>query len=300
MIRTKDLLQRDPLRHAAGSMPAVPALIRPRPFEGDFGPFVEVERQGGSADGLIAIERFAPQPAGICVENPTLRLCRHLDRPLRFMRKARGGRLGGEFIAPGQHFVFAGGSEAVFSWEEGFRALSITVSAEALRSATGFELPPVQVRGEDAVLERLTSLALIDAMEGFPRGPLFAEGLALAAAAHLVGCGTGGRVPVPPGTRNTLSVSQLRTLRELIEAKLPERPTLQELAAAVEYPAPRLGGAFRRSTGMSLWAYAAGRRLELAERLLLVPGASLGSVASQAGYSSQAHMTTGLSASCGA
>jgi AraC family transcriptional regulator len=208
------------------------------------------------------------------------------------MRKARGGRLGGEFIAPGQHFVFASETEAVFSWEEGFRTLSITVSAEALRSVAGIALPPVQVRGEDVVLERLTSLALIDAMEGFPRGPLFAEGLALAAAAHLVGCGVEGRLPVPPGARNTLSVGQLRTLRELIEATLPGRPRLAELAAAVDYPAPRLSAAFRRSTGTSLWAYVAGRRLELAERLLLAPGASLGNVASQAGYSSQAHMTT--------
>jgi len=40
------------------------------------------------------------------------------------------------------------------------------------------------------VLERLTALLLLDAGEGFPRGEPFAEGVALAVAAHPAGCGS--------------------------------------------------------------------------------------------------------------
>lgn len=83
-------------------MPHLPALIRPRPFEGEFGPFATVERQGGAAGVLVALERFSAQPGGVEVANPALRICRHLDAPLGFLRQVRGGARAEEFIAPGQ------------------------------------------------------------------------------------------------------------------------------------------------------------------------------------------------------
>lgn len=271
----------------------MPALIRPRPFEGDFGPFATAESRLAGAGVLLAIERFAPQPARVAVENPVLRICRHLDRPLRFEREGQGGRPGAEFIAPGQHFVFGAGAQGRFAWQEGFRTLSLTVT-DALLRAMEVPLPEqgITVCPDDPVLERLTALALLEAVEGFPRGALFAEGLGLAAAAHLIGCAGEGRRPQPPGGRDALGVAQLRAVREAVEARLPARPGLQELAAAAGWPAHRLGAAFRRSTGVSLWDYVAGRRLALAEELLRDPSLGLGAVAIRAGYSSQAHMTT--------
>jgi AraC-like DNA-binding protein len=274
-------------------MPHLPALIRPRPFEGEFGPFAIAERQGGGGGVLVALERFSAQPGGVEVANPALRICRHLDAPLGFLRQARGGPRVAEFIAPGQHFVFAAGAEARFAWDQPFRALSLTVEDSVLRGAE-LILPPggVTVCAEDPVLERLTSLALLDAEEGFPRGALFAEGLALAAAAHLAGCGAGGRAPLPPGTRAALGAAQLRAVKEAVEAALPGKPTLAALAEAARHPPHRLGAAFRRSTGMAIWDYVATRRLALAEGLLRDLALPLGAVAFRAGYSSQAHMTT--------
>jgi AraC-like DNA-binding protein len=274
-------------------MPPLPALIRPRPFEGEFGPFVTVERSGGREGVLVAVERFAAQPGGVQVANPALRICRHLDAPLRFQRQARGTQRVEEFIAPGQHFVFGAEVEARFAWDTPFRTLSLTIGPELLRQAE--PLWPeggVTICAEDPVLEHLTALALLDAEEGFPRGELFAEGLGLAAAAHLMGCGSGGRRPLPPGGRNLLGVAQLRALREAVEATLPDKPSLASLSEAARHPAHRLGAAFRRSTGMALWDYVASRRLALAETLLRDPTLSLGAVAFRAGYSSQAHLTT--------
>ena len=274
-------------------MPHLPTLIRPRPFDGEFGPFATVERRSGTGGVLVALERFSPQPGGVEVANPALRICRHLDAPLGFMRQARGGARVSDFIAPGQHFIFAAGAEARFAWEAPFRTLSLTVEASLLRQAE-LLLPDggVTICAEDPVLERLTSLALLDAEEGFPRGSLFAEGLALAAAAHLAGCGAGGRALLPPGTRATLGVAQLRAVKEAVETALPEKLTVATLAEAARYPPHRFGTAFRRSTGMAIWDYVATRRLALAETLLRDPALSLGAVAFRAGYSSQAHMTT--------
>jgi AraC-like DNA-binding protein len=273
-------------------MPRTP-LVEPLPFEGDFGPFAWAEASGGSAQVLLAIERFRPQPEGIAVRNGALRICRHLDAPLRFSRRARGGRFAPEFIAPGQHFVFGAASEAQFAWASGFRTLSFTIEAQLLAPLDGAgPEDAVSVRAEDPVLERLTALALLDAEQGFPRGPLFAEGLGLALAAHLAACGAEGRQGALPAARDTLGPGQLRALREAVEAALPGRVALAALAEAADHPAHRLGGAFRRATGASLWDYVAERRLARAEALLRDSSLSIGQAALRAGYSSQAHLTT--------
>jgi AraC-like DNA-binding protein len=273
-------------------MTASPAIVRPRPFERDFGPFVEVEAASGDA-ALLAVERFRPQPGGVSVANPVLRICRHLDAPLRFSHRARGGRFTPEFIGPGQHFLFTAESEAQFAWSEPFRTFSLSIAPTLLREfEPGTAGGGVRVSAEDPVLERLTGLAWLDAQEGFVRGPLFAEGVALAVAAHLAACDREGRGAAPPAARGTLSVAQLRAVREAVEAALPGRVQLQALAEAADHPAHRLGGAFRRTTGRSLWDYASERRIALAETLLRNPELSLAAVAVRAGYSSQAHMTT--------
>jgi len=267
-----------------------PRLIRPSPFERDFGPFVTAEATGGSAQVMVAIERFAPQPQGVSVQNPALRICRHLDAPLSFSRRMRGGRFGSSLIAPGQFFLFGAESEAQFSWASGFRTLSFTIMPGLLDDLPreGGGQDALRVRGEDAVLERLTALALLDAQPGFPRGPLFAEGIGLALAAHLAACGVDGR----RGAGRALSPRALAIVRDAIEAALPGRIGLAELAAASGHPAYRLGADFRRATGRSLWDYAAERRLARVEALLREGDLPLGTVAARVGYSSQAHMTT--------
>lgn len=269
---------------------ALPAIIRPRPFDRDFGPFAEAERLGGGDGVVLAVERFSAQPSAITVENPALRICRHLDRPLTFAAGAR--RAPGFFIAPGQHFLFGAGVAERFAWEASFRTLSVTITDALLRGSDLAVLSSgVTVRADDPVLERLTALALLEAEDGFPRGALFSEALGLAIAAHLAACGRDGR-PLEPGARGALTARQLQRVRETIEATLPERPTLLELARAAGVSPQRLGGAFRAATGSSLWDYVAGRRAAIAERLLRDPAIPLASVAVRAGYSSQAHMAT--------
>jgi AraC-like DNA-binding protein len=266
-----------------------PPIIHPRPFDRDFGPFVQADRMGGGAGVMLAIERFSAQPDAVTVANPALRVCRHLDRPLSFAAgAARGRRL---YIAPGQHFVFGAGAQQRFAWQDPFRTLSITMTDDFLREV---QLPApaggVAVRAVDAVLDRLTALVLLEAEEGFPRGEVFAEALGLAIAAHLAACGRTGRMVAP--ARGALTPRQLRIVREAVEGILPERPRLAELAAIAGIPPQRLGAAFRAATGTSLWDYVAGRRAAFAERLMRDPLITLASVAVRAGYASQAHMTT--------
>lgn len=267
-----------------------PALIRPRPFERDFGPFVAAEALGGSQQVMVAIERFAPQPTGVSVQNQALRICLHLDAPLSFAHRQRAGRFSAARIAPGQFFLFGSQSEALFSWASAFRTLSFTFAPDllAVLPRRGPHLEGVRIRGGDRVLERLAALALLDAQQGFPRGPLFAEGVGLALAAQLAAFGSDDRTRLA----RPLTPRAVEAVREAIEAALPGRVGLLDLAEASGHPVHRLGADFRHATGQSLAAFAAERRLARAEALLGGTGLTLGEVAARVGYSSQAHMTT--------
>ncbi|MFL6122886.1 AraC family transcriptional regulator [Actinophytocola sp.] len=79
-------------------------------------------------------------------------------------------------------------------------------------------------------------------------------------------------------------------LRDLLDARLPDTPTLDEAAAELEVHPVSLVRAFSREFGIPPHRYVTGRRLELARRHLLAnhPAAE---AATLAGFYDQAHLT---------
>jgi AraC-like DNA-binding protein len=91
--------------------------------------------------------------------------------------------------------------------------------------------------------------------------------------------------PPPPAT-----VSVARRLRDLLDAGLPETPSLDGAAALLEVHPVSLVRAFSREFGIPPHRYVTGRRLELARRHLLA-GHPAAEAATMAGFYDQAHLT---------
>jgi len=91
--------------------------------------------------------------------------------------------------------------------------------------------------------------------------------------------------PPPPA-----KVSVAHRLRDLLDARLPETPTLDEAAAVLDVHPVSLVRAFSREFGIPPHRYVTGRRLELARRHLL-GGRPPAEAATLAGFYDQAHLT---------
>jgi len=120
---------------------------------------------------------------------------------------------------------------------------------------------------------------------GAPGGALFAETIAVALAAQLVGL-----PKTMPHMRGGLSAAQLRRLFDFIEASLDQPLTVAALAREAGASSSHLRHWFKQATGMTVHRYVVRRRVERA-RLLLVEGAlSASEVASASGFAHQSHM----------
>lgn len=97
-----------------------------------------------------------------------------------------------------------------------------------------------------------------------------------------------GRVSEPPATRAT---AWLRTACDLMHERVPDHPSLTELAAAVGRHPAHVARAFRREHGVTVAEYSRSLRLEWARAQLALGDAPLARVAIDAGFSDQSHFT---------
>ena len=137
----------------------------------------------------------------------------------------------------------------------------------------------------DPRIEHIAWALEADRAAAQPSGPLYAESLGLALAAHLLGSYAAPQVP-----RRGLSRPQLARVTDYIEAHLDRELSLERLAAVAGLSASHLKTQFKRSTGLPLHRYVVQRRVERARRLLQQGELSAGQVALEAGFSHQSHM----------
>jgi AraC family transcriptional regulator len=83
----------------------------------------------------------------------------------------------------------------------------------------------------------------------------------------------------------------LSTARELLDARVPELPSLTELAALVGRHPTHVARAFRREYGVTVAEYARSLRLDWAAAQLQLDGAPLARIAADAGFADQSHFT---------
>lgn len=120
-----------------------------------------------------------------------------------------------------------------------------------------------------------------------PRGALYADTLADAAAGYLVR--RHARRHVAPRSGARLPKPVLRRVLEYIESGLGTALTLDELARVAGLSRPHFNRCFVGAMGMPAYRYVQQRRLELARALLARSRLSLAQVALACGFSSQAH-----------
>jgi len=97
-----------------------------------------------------------------------------------------------------------------------------------------------------------------------------------------------GRVSDPAPARAT---GWLRAACELMHERVPEHPSLTELAAAVGRHPTHVARAFRREHGVTVAEYSRSLRLEWARTQLALGDTPLSRIAIDAGFSDQSHFT---------
>lgn len=96
------------------------------------------------------------------------------------------------------------------------------------------------------------------------------------------------RAPEEPAPKAT---EWLRTARDLMHERVPDHPSLVELATAVGRHPTHVARAFRREYGVTLAEYSRALRLDWARMQISVGEAPLARIAIDAGFADQSHFT---------
>ena len=205
-----------------------------------------------------------------------------------------GGRVAftGFLYARGDIDIFPAGLSDIWEEYDASTSLVVRLSPALLhRAAEDMGLDPERAGLEprhqfrDSQIEHIAWALDAERNAGNPSGRLYAEGLGMALAVHLL-----GRHATPSRLRSGLSTSQLRRVTAFIEENLDRNLSLTRLAGVAGVSASHLKTLFRRSTGLPVHEYVIRRRVERAKALLVRGELPAGQVALEAGFAHQSHM----------
>lgn len=216
------------------------------------------------------------------------------DHRIRLQTTAASG------ICEGKRFAYSAGeldllpAGSAAQWEEDSDSASVilrfppsllqrTAEDLGLDSARIGLAPRHQLR--DPQIEHIAWALHADREAGHPGGPIFAESLGMALAAHLV-----ARHRTPQTSLRGLSKTQLQRVTDYVETHLDQNLTMACLAAVAGISASHLKTLFKRSTGLPVHAYVVRRRVERARTLLLRREMPTTQIALEAGFAHQSHM----------
>ena len=163
------------------------------------------------------------------------------------------------------------------------------------RTAQEMGLPGTEIVGGAEINDpRLRHLGLAlreEARSGGASGPLFAQCLATALAAHLVtqysAVTRAAALKKPAGG---FSASQLRRVTEYVQDNLSGTLTLAEIAAVAEVSAFHFARQYKQATGETVHQFVLRSRVDAAAQLLRRNTLSVGQVAAEVGFAQQSHL----------
>jgi AraC family transcriptional regulator len=123
---------------------------------------------------------------------------------------------------------------------------------------------------------------------GFPSGRLFLDSVEQAMAVALVN-GHAVRHRAVQVYRGGLGSARLRTIQELVHAKMDDDLSLGEMAQAVGLSTAHFARMFRKSTGETPHQFVLRQRLERAKAMLRTPNARVLDIAIACGFKTQQH-----------
>jgi AraC family transcriptional regulator len=180
--------------------------------------------------------------------------------------------------------------------------LTMSISEAALIAASDGAGGKVQLRAEPELMDlRLRTLAMavdVERTEGFPSGRLFLDSVEQAIAIALV-VGYAERDYSVRTYRGGLAPARLRTVKELVHAKLEDDLTLSELAESVGLSTAHFSEMFRRSTGETPHQFVLRYRIERAKEMLRAPETRILDVALACGFKTQQHFARVFRWNCG-
>ena len=150
----------------------------------------------------------------------------------------------------------------------------------------------------DVRLAALARAVNAERIEGFPSGRLFLDSIEQAIAAALVDAFEGRNRSVPQ-LRGGLGPARLRTIKELVHAKVEDELTLIEMAQSVELSPAHFSRMFRKSTGETPHQFVLRNRIERAKEMLRAPAARVLDVAVACGFKTQQHFARVFRHVCG-
>ena len=150
----------------------------------------------------------------------------------------------------------------------------------------------------DERLAGLMGAVNAERIAGFPSGRLFLDSVEQALAAAIVDAYTRRSLSVPP-YRGGLGPARLRTINELVHAKMEDELTLSEMAQTVELSPAHFSRMFRKSTGETPHQFVLRNRIERAKEMLRAPEARVLDVAVACGFKTQQHFARVFRHVCG-
>ena len=151
----------------------------------------------------------------------------------------------------------------------------------------------------DVRLAGLVNAVNAERIAGFPSGRLFLDSIEQAIAVALVDA-FAGQSRSERLLRGGLGPARLRTVRELVQAKIEDDLTLIEMAQAVDLSPAHFSRMFLKSTGETPHQFVLRNRIERAKEMLRVAEARVLDVAVACGFKTQQHFARVFRQICGA
>src|SRR6201997_1590165 len=149
------------------------------------------------------------------------------------------------------------------------------------------ELRPLRKFG-DSRLSALVAAARAEMVAGFPSGRLFLDSVEQAMAVALVKDHAVRHRPVQMH-RGGLGSARLRRIRELVDVKMEDDLSLDEMAESVGLSTAHFARMFRKSTGETPHQFVLRQRIERAKTMLRGPDARVLDVDVACGFKTQQH-----------
>jgi len=150
----------------------------------------------------------------------------------------------------------------------------------------------------DSRLGALVSVVYAEMLAGFPSGRLFLDSVEQAMAVALVSGHAVRHRPVKI-SRGGLGPARLRRIGELVDAKMKDQLSLDEMAQSVGLSTAHFARMFRKSTGETPHQFVLRQRLERAKAMLRAPDARVLDVAVACGFKTQQHFAQVFRDFCG-
>ena len=170
--------------------------------------------------------------------------------------------------------------------------LQIGISDTALLTAADGADGEVELRPRrkfaDPRLGALVAAVHTEMVAGFPSGKLFVDSVEQAMAVALVKGHAVGNRPMQI-YRGGLGPARLRRIKELVDARMGDDLSLDEMAQSIGLSAAHFARMFRKSTGETPHQFVLRRRIERAAVMLRAPDARVLDVAVACGFKTQQH-----------